>query len=113
MVDQVKEIDQTIIRLAEGQPYNFALIASQNSDFSYRYFLEIWNMSPKTIENPNIDPRRTTVTDQLIVVCEEKKCEPLGHPLWEIAGFGRAEIAMQKQGPAGIKIFKLIHYKGK
>lgn len=110
MIDQVKEIDRRILEFAENKPYNLALISNFNSDYSYRYFLEIWGRTPVPIENPKNDPQRTSVTDQLIVICDRKKCEPLGHPLWEIAGFGRAEIIGEKTGPADIKIFKLTHY---
>ena len=110
MLDQVKEIGQQVLTYADGQPYNLGLISSYNSDFSYRYYLEIWGKPPVTIENPDIDPQRKTVTDRLVVICEDKKCEPLGHPTWEIAGFGRAQIVQEKIGPAGIRIFKLIHY---
>lgn len=111
MFDQVKQIDQQVLSFAQNQPYNLALISGFNSDYGYRYFLEVWGKPPITIENPQIDPERKTVTSQLIVVCEAKRCEPLGNPLWEIAGFGQASISAQIEGSAGIKIFKLIHYK--
>lgn len=94
----------------EGKPYNFALIADKNSDHAYRYFLELWGRPPVPIEPPAIDPERKTVTSQLLVVCEEKICKPLGHPLWEIAGFGRAEIEDQWQVETA-RVFRLIRYK--
>ena len=111
MFDQVQQIDRQVLSYANDKPYNLGLISGYNSDYAYRYYLEIWGKSPVTIENPQNDPQRATVTSQLMVICEEKKCEPLGNPLWEIAGFGRANIEAQTEGPAGIKIFKLIHYK--
>lgn len=112
-VQQTKNIDNIVLSLVGNQPYNFALITPGNSDHAYRYFLEIWHRSPLTIENPQIDPGRLTVTNQLIVVCESNvDCHPLGSPLWEVAGFGRADIVQTIVGPAGIRIFKLIHYKG-
>ena len=113
MLSQVQEIDRTVLTYADGKPYNLGLISSFNTDHSYRYYLELWNRAPVIIENPGIDPTRQTVTSQLVVICEEKKCEPLGNPRWEIAGFGRAEIAESKMGPAGISIYKLVHYRGK
>jgi len=64
-----------------------------------------------TIENTQVDPQRKTVTDQLIVICESTPCAPLGNPLWEIAGFGRAEIAGEWNVPF-VQIFRLVHYKG-
>ena len=45
-----------------------------------------------------------------MIVCEEKIGQPLGHPLWEIAGFGRAEIANEWQVGV-VQVFKLVHYK--
>ncbi|MBI4099611.1 glycosyltransferase family 39 protein [Candidatus Microgenomates bacterium] len=112
LLAQTKGVDQIVIELAAGQPYNFALIAPGNSDHAYRYFLEIGNQPPVVIYNPDLDPTRASVTNQLLVVCEQKECAPLGNPLWEIAGFGRAEIAQVRQGPAGIRVLKLVHYKG-
>lgn len=113
MLSQIRQIDQTVLRYAGNQPYNLGLISSFNTDHAYRYYLEVWGKPPVTIENPANDPQRRTVTDQLIVICEEKKCEPLGHPNWEIAGFGRARIEISEMGPAGISIYKLVHYQGR
>jgi len=111
-LEQTKQIARLILEKSEGKPFNFALITNQNSDHAYRYFLEIWGAKPVTIENPQVDPERKTVTDQLLVVCEVADCQPLGHPLWEIAGFGRAEIVGNWPAPGGIKVVKLIHYEG-
>jgi len=36
----------------------------------------------------------------------------LGHSLWEIAGFGRAEIVGSWTAPGGIAVMKLVHYQG-
>ena len=107
---QTRDISEFIINHVDKEPFNFALIAGKNSDHAYRYFLEIKGFSPVIIENPTIDPSRKTVTNQLMIVCEEKICQPLGHPLWEIAGFGRAEIANEWQVGV-VQVFKLVHYK--
>jgi hypothetical protein len=111
LVAQTKEVVRVVADLVDGEEFNFALVAPGNSDHAYRYFLELWGKKPKVIYNPQIDPQRKSVADQLIVVCETA-CEPLGHPLWEIAGFGRAQIKEEVAGPAGIKIYKLVHYQG-
>ncbi len=108
---QAKDIAQFIIGQAHNQPYNFALIAGMNSDHAYRYFLEISGNPPIEIKNQVEDPPRATVAPQLFVVCEEKICQPLGHPLWEIAGYGRAEIA--GEWSVGLfRVFKLVPYYG-
>jgi len=111
LVTQTRDIAQFILDQTQRQPYNFALITGQNSDHAYRYFLEILGHPPLIIENPDIDPERKSITQQLFVVCEEKDCHPLGHPLWEVAGFGRAEI--EKVWKVGLfQVFKMVHYRG-
>jgi 4-amino-4-deoxy-L-arabinose transferase-like glycosyltransferase len=108
---QTYDIAQFILNKVGKEPYNFALIAGGNSDHAYRYFLEIGGNTPVEIKNPANDPQRHTVTKQLYIVCEEKICQPLGHPLWEIAGYGRAEIA--DEWSVGLfKVFKLVPYTG-
>lgn len=109
LVTQSKDIAHFILSKTNNQPYNFAIIAGGNSNHAYRYFLEVDGYPPIEIENPDIDPQRNTVTGQLFIVCEEKECKPLGHSLWEIAGFGRAEIT--EEWTVGLfRVFKLVHY---
>jgi len=105
---QVRMIAQEAFDKAEGKAFNFALITQGNSDHAYRYFFEIWGNPPVTIEPEFADPERKTVTDQLIVICETQECKPLGHPLWEIAGFGTATVSGIWQTPF-VTIHKLIH----
>jgi len=109
-LEQTKQIARLILEKSEGKPFNFALITNQNSDHAYRYFLEIWGNPPVTIQNFQNDPERKTVTDQLFVICESLPCSPLGHPLWEIAGFGRAEI-LGEWDVSVVKIYKLGHFE--
>src|SRR5258708_4480980 len=92
-LQQMESIAQFVYTRTDGKPFNFALITGGNSDHAYRYFFTLWNHSPVTIENAMVDPQRKTVTDQLFVVCESIPCYPVGNPLFEIAGFGRTEIA--------------------
>ncbi len=107
--DEAENTVNFIIDKTEGNPYNFALITSGNSDHVYRYFLEIKNRAPIVIENFQVDPSRNSVTEQLIVICDSK-CEPVGHPLWEVAGFGRSEIMGEWEVPF-VKIYKLVHVR--
>lgn len=107
---QARQIAKVIFDKAAGKPFNFALITGQNSDDAYRYFLEIWGNSPVTVENSQIDPERKTVTEQLFIVCETLPCFPLGHSLWEIAGFGRAEIE-EEWDVSVLKVYKLKHWQ--
>ncbi|MEK7127312.1 MAG: glycosyltransferase family 39 protein [Patescibacteria group bacterium] len=110
-IGQTKNVDKVVMDMLGGEDFNFALITPGNSDHAYRYFLELNGKKAKVIYNPDIDPERKSVASQLIVVCEGP-CAPLGSPLWEVAGFGRAEIADSKQVPVGITVYKLVHYKG-
>lgn len=104
LIDQTKQITEQVIELSEGKPFNFALITPGNSDHAYRFFLELAGAKPTPLEEE--------VTTQLIVVCEQEidDCHPLGHPLWEIAGFGRAELDKTVEYQANINIFRLTHH---
>ncbi len=112
-LNQMKTIADFVMTRTDAKPFNFALISGGNSDYAYRYFFTVWNHPPVTIQDPAHDPGRKTVTDQLFVVCESPlPCEPLGHSLWEIAGFGRAEIEGH-WNVSVVEVYKLVHYKGK
>lgn len=104
---KVRQIDKKIINEAEGKSFNLALIAKQNYEAGYEYFLELWGKPPV-----QIDPQRfkETVTNQLFVVCEDSVCEPINHPKAQIASFGWARIENQWDFPWGTKLFKLIHF---
>ena len=105
LIDQTSRITDFVNEKSDNRPYNFALISESNSNHAYRYFLETKDNSPKQLEE--------IVTEQLLIVCESKKCEPLGYPLWEVAAFGRAEIAEEWElKEYGIKVFRLIHWSG-
>lgn len=109
---QAQTISRFIFDKVNNKPFNFALITGGNSDHAYRYFFTLWGNPPITIKNSSQDPPRQTVTNQLWVICEIMPCAPLGHPLWEIAGFGRAEIAGEWDVSV-VKVYELTHYKGK
>jgi 4-amino-4-deoxy-L-arabinose transferase-like glycosyltransferase len=111
-LNQMEEISRFVIGKTDNKAYNFGLITDGNSDHAYRYFFTVWQKEPVTIQNDVIDPKRKTVTNQLLVVCESAACHPLGNSLWEIAGFGRAEI-VREWSVSVVKVFKLEHYKGK
>lgn len=112
-LNQMKTIAAFVTTQTNAKPFNFALISSGNTDHAYRYFFTVWNHPPVTIQYPGVDPKRNTVTDQLLIVCESPlPCNPIGHSLWEIAGFGRAEIAGHWKVSV-VEVYKLVHYKGK
>ena len=109
--DQVRQISEFVLSKTGGKPFNFALLTLGNSDHAYRYYLEINNRPPVVIENVIKDPKRNSVTEQLLIVCEDPNCQPLGASLWEVAGFGRAEI-VGEWNVSVVKVFKLVHYQG-
>lgn len=110
--ETTKEIADFVLAKTEGKPFNFALITGGNSDHAYRYFFLREGKEPVVIQNSVVDPKRETVTDQLLVICDSLPCSPLGDPLWEVAGFGRAEIVGHWK-VRYVEVYKLIHYKEK
>ena len=112
-VNQMKTIAKFVLDKTDNMPYNFALISEGNTDHAYRYFFTIWNKPPVTILNQQDDTNRKSVTNQLFIVCESPlPCHPLGNSLWEIAGFGRADIAGHWEVSV-VEVYKLVHYKDK
>ena len=105
---QARSIAREAFHKTDSMPFNFALVTQGNSDHVYRYFFEVWGSPPIAIEPEFKDPQRKTVAGQLIVICELPDCKPLGHPLWEIAGFGTATISGTWQ-TSFVTIHKLIH----
>lgn len=108
--DQARIIAEEVLKHAGNREFNFALITAANSDHVYRYYFILNGHPPVTIQNDMIDPERKTVKDQLFVVCEQAECKPLGHPLYEIAGFGPAKI-VDSWDVLVFKVYKLEHDK--
>lgn len=106
--DQIKTISEFVLSKTDNKPFNFALITPGNSDHGYRYYFEILNNKPVRIDTPNNDPERKSVTDQLLVICEQIDCKPEGHPLFDIAGFGPAKVS-GNWSVSHVKVYKLIH----
>ena len=100
------QVDERIVQEIQGKPFNLGMIAKQNYDAGYRYFLEKWGN--KAVE---IDAQRSaqTITEQLFVVCEVQDCQPINHPQAEIANFGWAKIEQTWEFPWGVRLFKLVH----
>lgn len=98
---RTEQIIDLIIKESNGQPFNFGLIAKQNYDESYRYFLE--NKRSKMVRG------EAGITGQLFAVCEDgDKCQPEGNPAYQIAIFGPSKVVSQWE-IGGIKIYRLRH----
>ncbi|HAS69155.1 TPA: hypothetical protein DCS00_03255 [Candidatus Collierbacteria bacterium] len=92
-----------IIKESKGEPFNFGLIAKQNYDESYRYFLEN--------KKANLVRGEVKIVDQLFVICEDgDKCQPEGNPDWQIAVFGPSHVVSMWQIDY-LKIYRLEHTK--
>lgn len=99
---RTQKIANSIYQESDNKAFNLALIAKQNYDPPYRYFLYE--------QNAPIYDLNTKKTDQLFVICEphpDINCNPINHPQWEIAAFGWVKIDKQWQID-GIQIYKLI-----
>jgi 4-amino-4-deoxy-L-arabinose transferase-like glycosyltransferase len=107
--DQAKGIALFVISKTGNKPYNFALLSKGNSDYGYRYYLDILGSPPVYLENLQKDPKRISATKQLFIVCEDINCNPIGNPLHDVAAFGRAEIA-GVWDISVVKVYKLVHY---
>jgi len=83
-----------------NKPFNLALISRHNYDASYRYFLDISGSAYYPIQDLQ--------TDQLFVICEINDCQPINHPLYEIAAFGWAKVDQEWSFPWQVKVFKLV-----
>ena len=87
--------------------FNLAVIAQQNYEDGYQYFLEVANSNVVDIDAQRLDK---TVGEYLYVVCEmsEDKCDPTHSPKAEVANFGWSRV-VNKWGREGVTIFKLAH----
>lgn len=108
--NQMRMISEFVLSKTEGKPFNFALSGSGNSDHAYRYFFRLADQDPVRILGIGEDPERTSVTNQLFVICEQQPCSPLGESSNDIAGFGRAEIADEWEVSV-VKIYRLVPFE--
>lgn len=96
-----RQVAQFIVDQSHNQPFNLALIAKRNYDAGYRYFL--------TLDQAPLVKVEDQIAGQLFVACEDPVCEPINHPMAEIANFGWAQIDSEWDFPWGTKLFKLTH----
>jgi 4-amino-4-deoxy-L-arabinose transferase-like glycosyltransferase len=100
-LQRTEAVVDLIIHESHNEPFNFGLIAKQNYDESYRYFLE--NKKAPLVRGEE------GITKQLFVICEDgDACQPVGHSDWQIAIFGLAKLDQTWQVD-NIKIYRLVH----
>ena len=96
---RTQEIVKYIINETKNRDFNFALLAKNNYDAAYQFYLEQYGHKPKVAPFDK--------TDQLFVVCEDESCDPTHSPKYELAAFGMSKIEWMKEY-SGVKIYKLI-----
>jgi 4-amino-4-deoxy-L-arabinose transferase-like glycosyltransferase len=99
-LQKTQNIARFVIKQSFGEDYNFALISKNNYDSAYQFYLEQYGRKPKVLPFDK--------TNQLIVVCEDEKCDPIYSPKHEIASFGWTTVSKEWEY-SGVKIYKLIH----
>lgn len=100
-LQRTQGVAQFIINESQNRPFNFALIAENNYDAAYMFYMDTYGHKPKELPFEK--------TKQLFVVCEDTICKPVGHPKHEIAAFGWVKI-VQEWEVYGVKIYKLVDY---
>ncbi len=98
-LEKTQNVARLIINEAKGKKFNFALIAKNNYDAAYQFYLDIYGH--KSAQLP------FEKTDQLFVVCEDAVCDPTHSSKFEITGFGWTKIESMQESN-GVKIYKLI-----
>ncbi len=96
---KTQDIAKFIISELDEKPFNFALLAKNNYDSAYQFYLEVYGSEPKKL------PFEKTM--QLFVVCEDS-CDPIYSPKYEIAAFGWT-LVDKVWDFSGVKIYKLVH----
>jgi 4-amino-4-deoxy-L-arabinose transferase-like glycosyltransferase len=101
---RARNVAKFIEEKSNNQKFALGLIAEQNYDDPYRYFLT-------RKKKNNLVDLHNQMTDQLFVICEpwgKVDCNPIGHEKWQIAAFGWAEIANEWQ-VENVQVYKLVH----
>ncbi len=100
LLKRTQDIAKFIIDKTENKPFNFALLAENNYDDAYKFYLDLYNHKPEELP--------FNKTDQLFVVCEDQDCDPIYSSKHEIAAFGWV-IVEKKWNVEGLRVFKLVH----
>jgi len=102
-----EDVSHKIVEEANGQSMNLAVIADNNYEAGYQYFVELYG--GKVLEIIATD--QSTFANQLFVVCElipTTKCDPTHNPKAQVASFGWSKIDAQ-WSLDGVIIYKLVH----
>lgn len=97
---KTQDVAKFVISRAENSDFNFALIAKNNYDSAYQFYLDRYGHKPKQVP--------FDITEQLFVVCEDSVCDPTHSPKYEVAAFGWSKVEWMEQ-LYGVEIYKLVH----
>jgi 4-amino-4-deoxy-L-arabinose transferase-like glycosyltransferase len=103
-VDVSKKIEQ----VDGNQRFNLGVIAVQNYEDGYKYFLLKDNQPVVDIDSQI----KNSITNQLFVVCEleKSKCDPTHNAVAAVANFGWSKIDSSWEVD-GVVVYRLIHSK--
>ncbi|MGA3291881.1 MAG: glycosyltransferase family 39 protein [Candidatus Microgenomates bacterium] len=103
------DVSKVIEKESEDKPFNLAVIADNNYEAGYEYFLLKDNYPVVEIDSQKPD----TITSQLLAVCElipNSKCDPTHNPKAQVANFGWSKIE-GSWNVDGVIVYKLVHSK--
>jgi 4-amino-4-deoxy-L-arabinose transferase-like glycosyltransferase len=106
-MQRAARVAEVIAEKSNGDKFNLAVIADNNYEDGYQYFLEKDRLPVYDIDPLDYDK---TLANQLFVVCEmaKEKCDPVNSPKAGIANFGWSKIEEQWE-VGGIFVYKLVH----
>lgn len=96
---RTQEVARFIIAQSQNRSFNFALLAQNNYDSAYQFYLDQYGHKPKKLPLEK--------TSQLFVVCEDKVCDPIYSPKYEIAAFGWT-LVEKRWEVNGLTVYKLV-----
>jgi hypothetical protein len=101
------DVSKVIEQNSNKMPFNLAVIADNNYEAGYEYFL-LKDNYPVVGIDPQIP---ATITNQLFAVCElipNSKCDPTHNPKAQVASFGWSKIENNWEVDGAI-VYKLLH----
>jgi hypothetical protein len=103
------DVSKLIEKESVGKPFNLAVIADNNYEAGYEYFLLKDGYPVVDIDSQKSD----TITGQLFTVCElipTTKCDPTHNPKAQVANFGWSKME-SSWNVDGAVVYKLVHSK--
>lgn len=105
-LQRASEVSNKVLEVVDNKPFNLAVLAEQNYEDGYRYFMDLKGAKVLHADIWN----KESIADTLMVICEkeESKCDPTHSPKAEVANFGWSKIENSWKID-GVIIYKLVH----